>query len=193
MNISNLAEQAEDFTGNIWYIDGSEKILVDLGTGDSWKSIRELEEVDKIVITHSHYDHVDNLTKVEEKYSPEIYAYKPENLEVDAKKISEDSRLTLSDTEFQVIHTPGHKDDSVCLYSEEEKILFTGDLIFPEGGFGRTDIEEGDRELLINSIKKITALDVDTFYPGHEDMVGQNANEQIQSSLEQAERRESKY
>ncbi len=193
MNISNLAEQAEDFTGNIWYIDGSEKILVDVGTRDSWNNIEQLEEVDKVVITHSHYDHVDNLTKVAEKHSPEIYAYKPENLDADAVKISENDRLTLSDTEFQIIHTPGHKDDSVCLYSEEEKILFTGDLIFPEGGFGRTDLEEGDRELLINSIQKITDLDVKNFYPGHENAVEEDANRQIQDSLKQAEKRESKY
>ena len=45
MNISNLAEQAEDFTGNIWYIDGSEKILVDVGTRDSWNNIEQLDKI----------------------------------------------------------------------------------------------------------------------------------------------------
>jgi hydroxyacylglutathione hydrolase len=193
MEIRNLAENTEDFTGNVWLIENGETVLIDTGTGDSWESIRKLEEVDKVVITHSHYDHVDNLPKVEDGYSPEIYAFEPDNLPIKAEKLGEQDEITLCGSNFQVFHTPGHKDDSICLYSKEEKILFTGDLVFPEGGFGRTDLEEGDRELLIESIKKLVDLDVKEMYCGHEPASLENVEKQIEKSLEEAEKHESKY
>ncbi|PSH02296.1 MAG: flavoprotein, partial [Nanohaloarchaea archaeon QH_8_44_6] len=120
-------------------------MLIDTGTADSWRNIRELKKVDKVAITHSHYDHIDNLPKVKDRYSPKVYALQPENLPVEAEKLEEGDKIDLCGSKFKIFHSPGHKDDSVCLYSREEKILFTGDLIFPDGGFGRTDLEEGDR------------------------------------------------
>ncbi len=193
MEITNISEEAEEFTGNVWLIENDETVLIDAGTGDSWEEIRKLEPVDKVVITHSHYDHVDNLPKIVDKYGPKVYAYNPDNLPVDAEELSEENTVEIAGIEFEVIHTPGHKDDSICLYSSEEKILFTGDLLFPAGSFGRTDLEEGDRDLLIESIEKIVELGVDAFYPGHDNAVEKNAEEQIQESLENARRRESKY
>lgn len=193
MEISNLAENSEDFTGNVWHISGEENILIDTGTGDSWQIISGLESVDKVVITHSHYDHADNLPKVLDKFNPEIYAYEPENLPVDSKRIEEEDSIELAGLEFEVFHTPGHKDDSICLYSPEQKILFAGDLLFPEGSFGRTDLEEGDRDLLIESIQKIVDLDVEEMYCGHDPAATENVNQQIQKSLETARKKESKY
>lgn len=193
MNITNLAENTEDFTGNVWLISGEENVLIDTGTGDSWQNIQELESVDKVVITHSHYDHVDNLPKVLDKFSPEIYAYNPDNLPVDSEKLEEGDSIELSGEEFEVFHTPGHRDDSICLYSSEEKVLFTGDLLFPEGGFGRTDLEEGDRDLLIDSIEKVAELDVEEMYCGHDPAAIENVNQQIQKSLEAARKKEPKY
>ncbi|MFB6216289.1 MAG: MBL fold metallo-hydrolase, partial [Candidatus Aenigmatarchaeota archaeon] len=123
---------------------------------------------------------------------PEIYAYNPSNLPVEAEEISEGDVIELAGEEFQVFHTPGHKDDSICLYSDSG-ILFTGDLLFPGGGFGRTDLDEGDRDLLVDSIKKIVELDVKEMYCGHDPAATENVNEQLKQSLEEAEKHESKY
>jgi hydroxyacylglutathione hydrolase len=194
MRIQNLASDTEDFTGNVWLLENnSETVLIDVGEGDVWQEIRELEKVDKVAVTHSHHDHVDNLPEIVEKFNPKIFAYEPGNLPVGAEKVSEGEEVELADLEFEVFHTSGHKDDSVCFYSPGEKILFTGDLIFPEGGFGRTDLAEGDRDLLIESIEKISELEVKSFYPGHEGAVIQNAGEWIVKSLENARKREPKY
>lgn len=194
MKLSNLAEGTEDFTGNVWKLENnSETILIDAGEGDVWQRIQELEKIDKVVVTHSHHDHVKNLEKIVEKFNPEIFAFEPGNLNAEAEKFSEGEKIELADIEFEVFHTPGHRDDSVCLYSGEEKILFTGDLIFPDGKFGRTDLAQGDRDKLIKSIKKISELDIKEFYPGHGDAVTDRANSWIRKSLENAEKRESKY
>lgn len=209
MDIENLAEDSEEFTGNVWKISvnsgefnrsdkpevsSSEVVLIDTGTGrDCWEKIKELKDIDKVVVTHSHYDHIGHLERVREKFGSEVYAFNPENLNVDAEKLDEGDQVELSGKKFQVFHTPGHKDDSICLYSQSEKILFTGDLIFPDGSFGRTDLDEGDRDQLIDSIEKIADLDVESFYPGHDGAVTRNADESIQNSLANAKKREPKY
>jgi len=209
MNLENLAEGSEEFSGNVWKIsvnsrkfDGSEKpeasssevVMVDTGAGkDCWEEISKLNRIDKLVVTHSHYDHIGHLEKVVKKYGSTVYAFEPENLGVEAEKVEEGDVVELCGENFQVFHTPGHRDDSICLYSSEEKILFTGDLIFPDGSFGRTDLDEGDRDLLIDSIEKVADLEVEKFYPGHDGAVIQDAKSSIQRSLENARKRESKY
>lgn len=194
MKVENLTEKVSDFTGNVWCLKNrDEVVLIDAGTGDSWEQIKNLEKIDKVVITHSHYDHVDNLPKIVDKYSPKVYAYRPENLPVEASKILEGEDISLGGLKFEIFHTPGHKDDSVCLYSQEKKILFTGDLLFPDGGFGRTDLDEGDRDLLIESMEKIEGLKVDKMFCGHDPAATEDVEEQISHSLEQARKKESKY
>lgn len=194
MNITNLTEDTDDFTGNVWLVENGDEIcLIDAGTGNSWEEIRKLGQVDKVVLTHSHYDHVDNLPKIVDAGNPEVYSYEPSNLPVDSEELEEGDKISICGSDFEVFHTPGHKDDSICLYNKREKILFTGDLIFPEGGFGRTDLEEGDRDLLIHSIEKLVGLEVESFYPGHDGAVAQNAEEMIEKSLVNAEKKEPKY
>lgn len=192
MKIDNLASDSEDFTGNVWLIDGSENVLIDAGEGECWQRIRELESISKVVLTHSHHDHISNLGKIVEKFDPEIYCYEPENISSEAEQISEGDSIELSGEEFEVFHTPGHKDDSICLYNDKG-VLFTGDLIFPDGEFGRTDLAEGDRDQLIKSIEKIVDLDVGEFYSGHGNAVTSEAGKWIEKSLENAKKHKPKY
>ena len=68
---------------------------------------------------------------------------------------------------FTVIHTPGHSEGSICLYSNASGILFSGDTLF-KSSWGRTDFEGGDESLLFESLKKLLILPAETFvFPGH--------------------------
>ena len=68
---------------------------------------------------------------------------------------------------FRVLHTPGHTPGSVCLYREEEKVLFSGDTLF-RAGFGRTDLAGGSMHQLLSSLRTLLALPRDVrVYPGH--------------------------
>lgn len=69
---------------------------------------------------------------------------------------------------LQVMYMPGHADGSVCFYNPDEKILFTGDVLF-RSSIGRTDFPTGDYSLIINNIKsRIFTLPEETVvYPGH--------------------------
>lgn len=193
MEVQNLSTAADEFTSNVFLVDNT--TLVDTGADDA--IIDELADaaIDTVVITHSHWDHIENLEQVVNMFDPDVYAYEPDNLPVDATQLTQNDTVTLGedDTEFTVFHTPGHKDDSICLYNGDTGILFSGDLIFPEGEFGRTDLDEGDRDALIESIDAIAALDVQELYAGHGPVTTTNVNEQINHSLEEAQKRESKY
>ncbi len=75
---------------------------------------------------------------------------------------------TILDTDLTVIHTPGHTEGSICLYSESQEILFTGDTIFFKG-IGRTDLPDGSGRTILESIKKkLFHLPPQTrIFPGH--------------------------
>ena len=66
------------------------------------------------------------------------------------------------------IHTPGHTPGSICLYSEAQGVLFSGDTLFFEG-IGRTDLKEGDNEAILASVRhRLFVLPPETrVFPGH--------------------------
>ena len=79
----------------------------------------------------------------------------------------EDFRGQDSDFRFQIIHTPGHTQGSVCLYFPEERKLFSGDTLF-RCGYGRTDLPGGNYGQLISSLEQLMTLPPETeVFPGH--------------------------
>lgn len=76
--------------------------------------------------------------------------------------------ITFGHTGLVALHVPGHSAGSLAYYSEDEKVVFTGDALF-SGSIGRTDLPGGNYETLLNSIKKkLFSLPPDTMvYPGH--------------------------
>ncbi|WP_135662334.1 MBL fold metallo-hydrolase [Halorhabdus rudnickae] len=169
--IDNLAVEADGFTSNVFLVTGERTVLVDAGNGfDVVEQIRErTEELDAVVLTHTHPDHVGNLEAVTDAFGVDVWGFDPDAPGVD-HELAEEATITLGDDDYTVLHTPGHKDDHVCLYAPEPGILFAGDLIFENGGFGRTDLEEGDRQLLLESIDRllqITDEDLSALHAGH--------------------------
>lgn len=103
-----------------------------------------------------------------EEISLTYYIGMPEiRLEADSRLDDED-KIHLGNLEFQIIHTPGHTKGSICIYCQEEKLLFAGDTLF-RGTWGRTDLPTGSFEDIIHSItEKLMILPEDTIvYPGH--------------------------
>jgi glyoxylase-like metal-dependent hydrolase (beta-lactamase superfamily II) len=69
--------------------------------------------------------------------------------------------------EWKVIHTPGHTDDSICLYSAEYKSLITGDTVVNmQGQLVLNPLLKLDNEALTESFNKLKQLEVDNIYPG---------------------------
>ncbi len=125
----------------------------------------------KILLTHSHHDHVNSIDKILEMYDIPIYLNKLE-LEFWNKKYdnivttdSEDN-ISLGKYKLQSIHTPGHTPGSCC-YSFDGKLI-AGDTLFVFG-CGRCDLHGGDPEKMFYSLKKLKEnLSTSTIImPGH--------------------------
>lgn len=139
-------------------------------------------EVDKIILTHGHFDHIGAVAYIQEKTGAKLFIHSEDKeYSMDGQKnlsyftgdlietVSPDSLLEEGDLigNFRVIHSPGHTPGSICLYNEEEGILFSGDTIF-KNGYGRTDFPGGDQQTLFNSIRKLLQLPDETIVlPGH--------------------------
>lgn len=82
--------------------------------------------------------------------------------------ITDQQIIKLGNSDFKVLHTPGHARGHVTYYSSADKAAFCGDLIFLHS-VGRTDLEHGSSSDLRKSItEKIFTLPDDTIlYPGH--------------------------
>jgi len=65
---------------------------------------------------------------------------------------------------FQVIHTPGHSPDHICLYEPKEGWLFSGDAYI--GGRDRALRADYDIYAIIDSLKKLAKLEISRLFPG---------------------------
>ena len=87
----------------------------------------------------------------------------PEGLP-DADFLLEEGSMTGT---LRTLHISGHSRGSIAFYDEKEKILFSGDTLF-KNGWGRTDLPGGDEEQIIQSLKRLLAMDGDILIcPGH--------------------------
>lgn len=150
--------------------------IVDPGyNGDKFvKIIKDLGlNMKGILLTHHHYDHVGGVDKIKEETDCPVYIHRADSdmykRPVDAL-LEDGDILMLGNEEIKVIHTPGHTRGSVCFYSEQSKLAFTGDTIF-NVDLGRTDMSDGSQYEMEHSIKDIIDFwsNEITIYPGHGD------------------------
>jgi glyoxylase-like metal-dependent hydrolase (beta-lactamase superfamily II) len=151
-----------------------------------------LEEVDLILLTHSHPDHSEAAPAIKERSGARLAMHPAEeghwlamyrllhpgqNGEPKGQPVPDffldEGELVLGRSRpitLQVLHTPGHSPGSLTFYWPEAKALFTGDVVFA-AGVGRTDFPQGNGEQLKESIKRLAALEVEYLLPGHMQML----------------------
>ncbi|WP_135664534.1 MBL fold metallo-hydrolase [Halorhabdus rudnickae] len=200
MDVHNVTSDAETFTANVYLATGERPTLVDAGAWDGVvDAIREhTDELDAVVVTHQHGDHVAELVSVLDAFDADCYAYAEHPRRTDP--LDDGDTVEIGDETFEVVHTPGHADDHVSLVSETT--LFSGDVVvhddgaFEYGSFGRTDNPGQSRERLIESIREL--LDrmprgVEHMYSGHGGVFHGDVRDVVETALERAEKREPKY
>jgi len=183
------------FDSNIYLIEAERPILIDTGTGRLFnstvaavKKVMPLEKVERIILTHRHYDHTGGAADlarvlmapvfIHETDAPcvevgdavgtgaRVFMGEQEPLEVE--RLFDGDTIDCGDFFLRVIHTPGHSAGSIALYEPETGSLFPGDTIFCNGGVGRWDLPSGNYEHLKRSIRLLNGLDIVNLYPGHD-------------------------
>ncbi len=200
MEVHTVTDAAESFTCNAFLVPGERTTLVDAGAYDGVVDAvsERVAELDAVVLTHQHGDHVEQLDAVVEAFDPEVDAFANHPLRTNA--IEDGDAVGIGDETFEVVYTPGHADDHVSFVSETT--LFSGDVVvhddgaYDYGSFGRTDLPGQSRETLIESIERL--LDrlpdsVEHLYAGHGDEFHGDVRDVVETALERAEKREPKY
>ena len=199
------------YDSNIFVIAGEKPTVIDTGTGMHMDSILsqiaefiDLTDIVQIILTHEHFDHTGGVKQLYETTNKQatIIAHKEASIKIEKgesmfarllgetmpkmpvdQKLSGEEILQIGNKQFEVIYTPGHTPGCICLYNKETKTLFSGDTVFANGSFGRTDLPGGNSAELKESIKRLSKLDVERLYPGHEMIVEENGNHHLKLSL----------
>jgi len=188
--IRNLARGVQSFTSNVFLVTGDRTVLVDVGSEFDVVSAatEHTDGVDAVVLTHTHYDHVDNLPSVVEAFDAPVWGYDTDQDGVE-HAIADGDTVQIGSHSYRTLHTPGHKNDHICLYSSGAGVLFAGDLVFANGSFGRTDLDEGDRDLLVESIDRLLDAgdeDLGEMHTGHGPSVTDNPYHDIELAWQAA-------
>ena len=201
----------KEYDSNVYVVVGKIPTIIDTGTGfytgmilETIQRIVKLNQIQQILLTHEHYDHVGGAQDIVQasKGRAKIFAHKDvisklkegkstfaetlggvmPKLEVDVP-LSDGEQITIGDQPFEVLFTPGHSIGSLCFYNKKRQVLFSGDTIFADGGFGRYDFPGGDFNKLLNSIEQLAVLDLTNLYPGHGSIVEKQGKNHVLKTL----------
>lgn len=149
--------------------------------------ILELESLkpEKIVLTHSHWDHIADVAFLKNKFQIPVFIHREDvkNLEnpgsdglplwipiqgvVPDEYLNDGDSINMGEITFKVIHTPGHTPGGICLYNQENNLVITGDTLF-KGTIGNLSFPTARPKLMWKSLEKLAKLPPNTtIYPGH--------------------------
>ncbi len=133
--------------------------------------------VERIILTHAHYDHTGGVGGLEAQFDPEVFAWLPAGRR--HRPVVDGMTLRVGDEDAVLLHTPGHSEDSLCVHVPAARVLFSGDTLYRItdhlGAYPRTYLE---------SLSRLAALDIQVIYPGHGQPILKDGSDFIRGCLE---------
>ncbi|MDA8396205.1 MAG: MBL fold metallo-hydrolase [Candidatus Dormibacteraeota bacterium] len=170
-----LAPNPGPLTGqgtNTWLFGRGEVVVIDPGPLDP----QHLEAVARaaslrggaamVVCTHHHPDHREGAERLTEMLGTPLALFHRRAERAGELALEDGDRLLAGDGWLEVVHTPGHSRDHLCLFAPRERVLFSGDHILS----GTTSViwpPEGDMADYLASLARVRELDADWLLPGH--------------------------
>ncbi|HEU5325518.1 MAG TPA: MBL fold metallo-hydrolase [Candidatus Limnocylindria bacterium] len=156
----------------VWDGRSTDALVLDPGMGAAQPLVERAEanglRVHLIANSHGHIDHIfDDAPLMEATQAPLAIhpddAYRLEGRNTygfdlravtASRELRESEQVHIGDLVFDVLHTPGHTEGSVCLYEERLGLLLSGDVLFA-GSYGRTDLAGGNDEQMVASLARL--------------------------------------
>ena len=144
-------------------------------------------EIEKLIITHAHIDHVGAVAALVDEYACPVLMHAEAEpmlrqlpnqalmmglrfgkVPVVDGYIEDGEIVDVGALAFRALYTPGHAPGHLAFYSEDEGVVISGDALFA-GSVGRVDLPGGSMELLMRSINErlLTLPDATVVHPGH--------------------------
>ncbi|MDU0348701.1 MBL fold metallo-hydrolase [Actinomyces sp. MRS3W] len=174
----------DEETGHAFLIDpgAQANLFLSAVRGHGWT-------VEAILLTHGHFDHIGAVNELRDALGVPVLAHADSDrylsdpyLNLSARhgaplrvrgvgKFQQDDRLTLDanpEVALQILHVPGHTDDSCAFYYEQAGFVLVGDTVY-EGGPGLTIFPTGDADKLHESLQtRLLTLPGETLlFSGH--------------------------
>jgi endoribonuclease LACTB2 len=188
--IKDLTLGKTEYTSSVWYVSGEFhsfsdiNMLIDVGYDPIVLSHLEQMKpgigkkiIDQIILTHSHFDHTHNLTAILGRFSVPVLAH-PKNDTPGIIPVANHEKIRIADQEGEVIYTPGHSEDSICILCPEDGVLFSGDMLYRI--FSDSDEYHPD---FIEALEYICSYDIRVIYPGHGDPITDHPQHLLEDSL----------
>jgi len=119
-----------------------------------------------IVDTHTHADHFSLAAVLKKKFGAKVLMHEKAISSVADTRVKDNNEITIGETSYRVMYSPGHTDDAISLYGENK--LFTGDVLLIRS-VGRTDFQNGSPESMFETLQKLKSLPNETrIFPGHD-------------------------
>lgn len=173
MKIIQLDKNPAIYTCNSYLILGDWNGLEDINTlidpGTDGSIIEQIEQistgcgklpVQQIILTHNHFDHAGGVAPLKRRYGARVLAFS-DGPEVD-ELLGEGQWIKAGNGAMEVIHTPEHSSDSICLFDMESGVLFSGDTQLRCRSAGESPSPES-----LLTLKKLGELPIQTAYTGH--------------------------
>jgi glyoxylase-like metal-dependent hydrolase (beta-lactamase superfamily II) len=157
---------------NFSYIVYDEKNSIGTIIDPSWDLEKLLVFLEKnniaakyIINTHTHFDHILGNDHISEITKAKIIQHE-KSTQKKGRSVVDHENISIGELNLEVLYTPGHSEDSICLIVNKESII-TGDTLFV-GNCGRVDLPGSNPEKMYDSLSKVANLDDSlVVYPGH--------------------------
>jgi len=133
------------------------------------REIRPTDGFQAMVLTHAHVDHIGGARRLLDAHGATPILKMPwpgrDPADLPLTPIDDGAVVATEGATLRAVWTPGHARDHLCFYLEEEKALFTGDVVL---GAGTTVIpDDGDLGDYLTSLRRLLKLDLEVIYPAH--------------------------
>ncbi len=177
-----------ELSSNIYAITGDGLTIVDAGNDytafvDLFKLRNSPEAIRKIILTHGHRDHAMGVFELLRSY-PEVvknggmelilHEAGPDELKRTARKLG--SRITevrggetlrIGDRDWEVIHTPGHTIDGICIYHPRSRTVFSGDTVLLHAMSEPDEHAGGRLDHYLFGVRMLLGKEIEHVLPGH--------------------------